>query len=143
VVEKEKIRDTVRSFLEQMGVKVIIWDPEADRFVLPYDVLGHDITVYVAFMEDYTWVVTVADIFDLGRLPQGVSREALFHKLLTDNFLRYKNRYGIDWNNHLVALAEMRADELDFENFRTSYEGVLNSVVNFIESVAKEFNIPI
>jgi len=57
--------------------------------------------------------------------------------------LRYKNRYGIDWNDHLVALAEMRADELNFENFRTSYEGVLNTVVNFIETVAKEFGIPI
>jgi len=142
-VGKAEIRDTIRSFLEQMGIKVIIWDDEADRFVLPYDILGRDITVYVAFMEDYTWVVTVADMFDLAKLPPNVNKVEFFKKLLSDNFLRYKNRYGIDWNNHLVALAEMRADELNFENFRTAYEGVLNTVVNFIENVAKEFGIPI
>ena len=140
---KAEVREKVRSFLEQMGIKVIIWDEEADRFVLPYDILGRDITVYVAFMEDYAWVVTVADMFDLSKLPSNVDRAEFFKKLLSDNFLRYKNRYGIDWNDHLVALAEMRADELNFENFRTSYEGVLNTVVNFIETVAKEFGIPI
>jgi len=142
-VGKAEVREKVRSFLEQMGIKVIIWDEEADRFVLPYDILGRDITVYVAFMEDYAWVVTVADMFDLSKLPSNVDRAEFFKKLLSDNFLRYKNRYGIDWNDHLVALAEMRADELNFENFRTSYEGVLNTVVNFIETVAKEFGIPI
>jgi len=126
-----------------MNIKVIIWDEEADRFVLPYDILGRKITIYVAFMEDYAWVVTVADMFDLLKLPPSVDKAEFFKKLLSDNFLRYKNRYGIDWNNHLVALAEMRADELNFENFRTSYEGVLNTVVNFIENVAKEFGIPI
>ncbi len=140
---KEEVKEKVRSFLEQMGIRVIIWDEEADRFVLPYDILGRDITVYVAFMEDYAWVVTVADVYDLSKLPKTVDKEEFFKKLLSDNFLRYKNRYGIDWNNHLVALAEMRADELNFENFRTSYEGVLNTVVNFIESVAKEFDIPV
>jgi len=142
-VGKEEVKEKVRSFLEQMGIKVIIWDEEADRFVLPYDILGRDITVYVAFMEDYAWVVTVADVYDLSKLPKTVDKVEFFKKLLSDNFLRYKNRYGIDWNNHLVALAEMRADELNFENFRTSYEGVLNTVVNFIESVAKEFDIPV
>jgi len=142
-VGKEEVKEKVRSFLEQMGIRVIIWDEEADRFVLPYDILGRDITVYVAFMEDYAWVVTVADVYDLSKLPKTVDKEEFFKKLLSDNFLRYKNRYGIDWNNHLVALAEMRADELNFENFRTSYEGVLNTVVNFIESVAKEFDIPV
>ena len=140
---KEEVKEKVRSFLEQMGIRVIIWDEEADRFVLPYDILGRDITVYVAFMEDYAWVVTVADVYDLSKLPKTVDKVEFFKKLLSDNFLRYKNRYGIDWNNHLVALAEMRADELNFENFRTSYEGVLNTVVNFIESVAKEFDIPV
>lgn len=143
MAEKEKIRDTVHSFLKRMGINVIIWDPEGDRFVLPYDIMGRDITVYIMFLDDYRWVVTVADIYDLNKLPPEVDKEEFFRKLLADNFMRYETRYGIDWNSHLVALAEARAEELDFENFRTEYEGVLSSVVHFIENIAKEFGIPI
>ena len=140
---EQEIRDKVRSFLEEMGVKVILWDPEGDRFVLPYDIMGRDIMVYVMFMDDYRWVVVVADIYDLGALPDHVDKEAFYRKLLSENFMRYANRYGVDWDGHLVALFEMRSEDLEFENFRTGYEGVLNTVVNFLEGVAKEFGIPV
>ena len=142
-MEKEEVRAKVRSFLDKIGVKVVLWDREGDRFVLPYDIMGRDVMVYVAFMEEYRWVVVVAYIYDLRELPDHVDREAFYKRLLTENFLRYANRYGVDWEGHLVALFEMRSEDLEFENFRTGYEGVLNTVVSFIEEVAREFNIPV
>jgi len=141
LVDKEKARDTVRSFLEKMGVEAIYWDPEGERFVLPYDIEGARVLVYVMFLEDYEWVVTLADLYDLSKLPQHVDKERFFQRLLVDNFMRYENRYGIDFEGHLVALAEMKTDELEYENFSTEFAGVLSSAAHFIRAIAPEFGI--
>ncbi|HDI01802.1 MAG TPA: hypothetical protein ENF78_05180 [Candidatus Bathyarchaeota archaeon] len=143
MADKEGIKDTVLSFLRQMGVEVIYWDPEGDRFVLPYNIEGKDIMVYVLFLDDYRWVVTLADLYDLAELPEHVNREAFYRRLLSDNFMRYETRYGIDFENHLVALAEMRSDELEYENFSTEFAGVLGSAAHFITKIAPELGIPL
>jgi len=143
LAEKERIKEAVHSFLRRMGIEVIYWDPETDKFVLPYDIEGKKVMVYVMFLEDYEWVVTLADLYDLNELPRHVDKEEFYKKLLSDNFMRYENRYGIDFEDHLVALAEMRADELEFENFSTEFAGVLNSAAHFIREVAPAFNIPL
>jgi len=143
LVDKEKVRDTVYSFLRRMGVEAIYWDPEADRFVLPYRIEGKNVMVYVMFLDDYKWVVTLADLYDLSELPEHVDKERFYHRLLSDNFMRYETRYGIDFDNHLVALAETRAEELEYENFSTEFAGVLGSAAHFIAKVAPDLGIPL
>jgi len=143
LVDREKVKDTVYSFLRRMGVEAIFWDPETDRFVLPYVIEGKRVMVYVMFLDDYKWVVTLADLYDLNELPEHVNREELYRRLLSDNFTRYETRYGIDFDNHLVALAEARSDELDYENFSTEFAGVLGSAARFVAEIAPEMGIPV